>query len=120
MMKRILVGFAVITMLATSLAAQGIYATLTGLVADQSGAVVPQAKITLKDEASGSQRETVSNSDGYFTFASVLTGTYELAIEAKGFSTFKVTGIPLAGGEKRNIDAKLTVGAATEAVQVTG
>ena len=119
-MKKILVGFAFAMILATNLAAQGIYATLTGIVADQSSAVVPQAKVTLKDSQSGSQRDTVTNSDGYFTFASVSVGEYQLVIEAKGFSTFKVTGIALSGGEKRNIDAKLTVGTTTEAVEVTG
>jgi hypothetical protein len=119
-MKKILVGFAFAIVLATNLGAQGIYATLTGVVADQSSAVVPQAKVTLKDSQSGSLRDTVTNSDGYFTFASVPAGEYELAIEAKGFSTFKVTGISLSGGEKRNVDAKLTVGTTSEAVEVTG
>ncbi len=119
-MKRILVGFAVAMMLATSLAAQGIYATLTGVVADQSNAVVPQAKVTLKDSQSGSLRDTVTNNDGYFTFASVPASEFELTIEAKGFVTFRVTGITLAGGEKRNVDATLTVGTTTDAVEVSG
>ena len=119
-MRRILVGFAVAMMLATSLTAQGIYATLTGVVTDQSSAVIPQAKVTLKDSQSGSQRDTVSNSDGYFTFASVPASSYELAVEAKGFVTFKVTGIDLAGGANRTIDAKLAVGTTSEAVEVTG
>ena len=115
-MRRILVGFALATMIASSLAAQGIYATLTGVVADQSSAVIPQAKVTLKNADSGSQRDTVTNTDGYFTFASVPAATYELSVEAKGFTTFKVTGITLAGGESRTMDAKLTVGTTTEAV----
>ena len=119
-MKKILVGFVFAIVFATNLAAQGIYATLTGIVADQTSAVVPQAKVTLKDAQSGSQRDTVTNTDGYFTFASVPAGTYQLSIEAKGFVTFKVTGIDLAGGANRNIDAKLTVGSTTEAVEVTG
>jgi hypothetical protein len=119
-MKRILVGFAVAMMLATSLAAQGIYATLTGIVTDQSSAVIPQAKVTLKNADSGSQRDTVTNSDGYFTFASVPAATYELTVEAKGFTISKVTGITLAGGEARTMDAKLTVGTTTEAVEVSG
>ena len=106
--------------LASSLAAQGIYATLTGIVTDQSSAVIPQAKVTLKNSDSGSLRDTVANSDGFFTFASIAVGTYEISIEAKGFTTFKVTGITLAGGEQRNVDAKLAVGATTEAVEVTG
>jgi hypothetical protein len=119
-MKRLLVGFAFATILATNLAAQGIYATLTGIVTDQSQAVIPQAKVVLKDAQSGSQRDTVTNTDGYFTFASVPVGTYELDIEQKGFATFKVTGIALNGGDNRNLNAKLTVGTTSEAVEVTG
>jgi hypothetical protein len=119
-MRRILVGLALAGILATSLAAQGIYATLTGLVVDQSQAVIPNAKVTLKDAQSGSLRDAVTNTDGYFTFASVPVGAYEVVVEAKGFATYKVTGITLSGGEKRNLDAKLTVGTTQEAVEVTG
>ena len=119
-MKKILVGFALAVILASGLAAQGIYGTLTGLVVDQTQSVVPQAKVTLKDAQSGSLRDSVTNSDGYFTFASVPVGEYELNIEAKGFSLYKVSGITLSGGEKRNVDVKLTVGSTTETVAVTG
>ncbi len=119
-MTRILAGFALATMLAANLAAQGIYATLTGEVIDPARAVVPQAKVTLKDSQSGSQRDTVTNSDGYFTFASVPVGSYQLTIEAKGFVTYKVDGIDLNGGDKRNVDAQLTVGTTSQTVEVTG
>ncbi len=81
----ILAGVALAGMLAPNLAAQGIYATLTGLVTDPSQAVVVNGKVTLRDMQSGSQRDTVTNTDGYFTFASVPVGTYELTIEATGF-----------------------------------
>jgi Carboxypeptidase regulatory-like domain len=107
-------------MLASNLAAQGIYATLTGLVTDPSQAVVVNGKVTLKDMQSGSQRDTITNSDGYFTFASVAVGTYELTIEATGFAAFKADGITLSGGDKRNVNAQLTVGATVQAVEVTG
>ena len=62
---------------------------------------------------SGSLRDTVTNSDGYFTFASVPVGdfTYELTVEAKGFATYKASGIALGGGEKRNMNVTLKVGA---------
>jgi len=91
------------------------------VVSDPSGAVVPQAKVRLKNEQSGSLRETVTNSDGYYTFASVAVGdfTYELTVETKGFVTYKGTGISLGGGEKRNINVGLTVGSTTETVEVT-
>ncbi len=105
---------------AGNLSAQGIYGTLTGLVSDPSAAVVAKAKVTLKDAQSGSLRETVTNNDGYFTFASVPVGTYDLNVEAKGFNTYKVSGIALGGGEKRNIDVSLQVGNTSTEVNVTG
>jgi hypothetical protein len=117
---KLLAVFVLATLLTTNLAAQGIYATLTGLVTDQSQAVVAAAKVTLKDVQSGSQRETASNGDGYFTFASVPVGTYELTIEGKGFQIYKVSGITLNGGDKRNVDAQLTLGATTQTVEITG
>lgn len=107
-------------LLAASLSAQGVYATLTGLVTDPSQAVVAKAKATLTDAQSGSQRDTVTNSEGYFTFASVPVGTYDLTIEIKGFNTAKITGIPLGGGEKRNVDVSLKVGTTSESVEITG
>ena len=107
-------------LLAANLSAQGIYATLTGVVSDPSQAVVAKAKAVLKDVQSGSQRETVTNSEGYFTFASVPVGTYDLTVEAKGFTTSKVSGIALGGGEKRNVDISLKVGTTAETVEITG
>src|SRR5450755_2454920 len=95
----VLAGLALVAGLAANLSAQGIYATLTGVVSDPSQAVVAKAKVSLKDSQSGSQRDTVANNDGYFTFASVPVGSYDLSVEAKGFSTFKITGIALSGGE---------------------
>src|SRR5437773_4827367 len=102
------IGLAIL--LAANLSAQGIYGTLTGVVSDPSTAVVAKAKVSLRDARSGSQRETLTNNDGYFTFASVPVGTYDLTVEAKGFNLYKVAGIPLGGGEKRNIDATLQLG----------
>src|SRR5689334_11603208 len=82
---KFLVGVALLAFAATNLPAQSIFATLTGVVADPSGAVVPNATVKLKSEGTGSLRDTVSNSDGYFSFASVPVGdfTYELTVEAQ-------------------------------------
>jgi Carboxypeptidase regulatory-like domain len=119
---KLLVGVAVFLLVATNLPAQSIYATLTGVVSDPSGAVIPDAKVRLTNEASGSQRETVANSDGYYTFASVPAGdfTYALTVEAKGFQTYKASGIGLNGGEKRNMNVALTIGAPSQTVEVSG
>src|SRR2546423_7526366 len=50
---------------------------------DASGAVVSDAAVTLKNKASGDLRSTVSNGEGYFTFAAVPPGTYAITIEKR-------------------------------------
>jgi len=102
---RTLVCVVIAWMLFGSLAfGQSIFATLTGMVSDPSGAVVPSAKVHLRNESTGSMRDTVTNNDGYFTFASLAVGdfTYDLTVEAQGFVSYKASGIALGGGEKRN------------------
>ncbi len=101
-----------------SLRAQGIFATLTGVVLDPSGSVVADAKVVLRDAVSGSARDTVTNGEGYFTFASVPVGTYTLTVEAAGFRLYKADDIRLGGGEKRNVNVSLAVGAATQSIVV--
>lgn len=105
---------------AAELPAQSIYATLTGVVSDPSQGLVVNATVRLRDERSGSLRETVTNREGYYTFASVPVGTYELTVEVSGFANYKETAIALGGGEKRNVNVTLKVGATTESVVVTG
>jgi carboxypeptidase family protein len=100
------------------LLAQGIFATLTGVVSDPSGAVIPNAKITLTDTVSGSARDTVTNGDGYYTFASIPVASYDLAVEAKGYRQYQASGISLGGGERRNVNVQLVVGSTAETVQV--
>jgi len=119
---KILIGAALLVLVASSLPAQSISATLTGVVSDPSNAVVPQAQVKLRNESSGSERTTVTNAEGYFTFASVDVGnyTYELTVTAKGFLTYKAPGVALSGAEKRNINVTLKVGSTTETVEVTG
>jgi hypothetical protein len=103
-----------------TLSAQSIYGTLTGVVTDSSQAVVGQATVKLRDAQSGSLRETITNNEGYYTFASVPVGAYELTVDAKGFQIYKGTGIELGGGEKRNVNVTLKVGTTGETVEVSG
>ena len=70
--------------------------TIVGTVTDQSGAVVPNAKITLTDEATKDTRETTTKESGEFVFAALRPSTYTIAVETAGFQTFRQTGIVLA------------------------
>src|SRR5258708_7237135 len=97
-LNRFLVGIVFVVMLSGNLTAQSIYGTLTGIVSDPSQAVVAGAALTLRDQQSGSQRDTITNADGYFTFSSVPPGAYQLTVVAKGFETHKQSDIALGGG----------------------
>ena len=104
------------------LEAQSLFATLTGLVSDASGAVIPGAQVTLREEKSGSLRTSVTDTSGYFTFASVSVGdfTYELTVEAKGFRLEKLPGIVMLGGENRNVNINMQVGNTNQTVTIEG
>src|SRR5205823_2244217 len=96
--------------------AQGIFATLTGVISDPSGASVANAKVTLRNAESGDERNTTTNGEGYYTFASVPVGSYNMSVEVPGFQTHKESGIALGGGERRNVNISLQVGNTTETV----
>lgn len=111
--------FAVMAFMSLTAYAQVTSATLTGTVFDTSGAVVPNANVSLKNQASGDTRRTVSNGEGYFTFGAVPPGTYTVAVESKGFNNWEAKGVVLESGDKRNVSGiKMVPGAATETVSV--
>ncbi len=98
---------------------QSIYANLTGVVSDSTGAVIPNANVTLKNEASGDVRKTVTNSDGYFSFVSFPTGTYSVQVEASGFERWEQKGLSFTGGEARTLsNITMKVGTAAQTVEV--
>src|SRR5712664_2628742 len=103
-----------------SLRAQSIYGTITGTVYDPSGAVVDNTTVILKNVASGDVRKGATNSDGYFSFSSVPTGSYGITVEAAGFEKTVTEGIELSGAASLNFPIKLTIGASTTEVKVEG
>jgi carboxypeptidase family protein len=108
-------------LLCCSLQGQQVTGTLTGTVADPSGAVVPGATISMKNVASGDERRTVSNGDGFFSINAVQPGDYTVSIKAPGFEQFQQTGVHFDAGDKRNLsNIALAVGSATETVTVSG
>lgn len=78
-----------------SLAAQSVSGSISGLVLDQSGQVVPGAAVSLIDEQTGATRTTESNQSGAFTFSAVQPARYTVRIELSGFSPFERKNIVL-------------------------
>src|SRR5580704_7798434 len=109
----------VLVLLASTCFAQQLTGTLSGTVADAAGAVVPDARVTMKNETSGDMRATVSNGSGYFSITAVQPGGYTVTIEAAGFKTWQQTAIVLAQGDTRSLaNIKLEVGQVTETVEI--
>ena len=94
-------------------------ATLSGTVTDTSGSVIPNAKVTLTNDATGEVRNVVTNVDGYFVYPALLAGSYSVNVEAPGFKSLIQHGITLNTGDVRKIpNLALEVGTAQETVTV--
>src|SRR5205823_4071686 len=76
------------------------------------------AKVTVRNN-SGVERQTTTNQSGYYSITNVPSGVYTMTAEAGGFKTYQTTGNKLDPSANLAIDAALTVGAATQTVEVT-
>src|ERR671921_132590 len=94
-------------------------ASVTGLVTDAAGAVVPNASVTLKNKATNAETTATTDSSGYYTFASVPVGEYNVTVERQGFKRVVLEEVKLEVGQKARVDAAFEVGAVTETVTVT-
>ncbi len=112
----ILVWIGILMLPAIGLAQFG--SSIQGTVADQSGAVVPGARVTLIDQATGIERTTESGASGAYRFPSLGAGEYELRFEAEGFA-ITVIPVDLLTNQIGEINAQLDVQAAAERVVVT-
>src|SRR5579884_882016 len=92
---------------------------ITGRATDPSGAVVPQAKVTVTQISTGVQHETRTNSDGYYTEPQLLPGLYTVAIEAPGFKPIQRTGVELQVDQDLRLDFVLELGNVSEKIVVT-
>jgi hypothetical protein len=92
---------------------------ISGLVADQSGAIIPGAVVTAQDLANGVKQTTVSSGAGLYSFISLSPGTYELTFEVKGFERVVLQNIPVTVDQVTTANAALKVGSTSETVTVT-
>src|ERR1051326_7087127 len=110
---------ALLLMLASSLLiAQSDLGSINGFVKDPSGSTVPGAKVTARNQ-SGLERQTTTNESGYYTITNIPSGMYSISVEASGFKKFESVNNKLDPSAVLSLDATLTIGAATETVEVT-
>jgi len=94
-------------------------AQISGTVVDPQGAVVPGAKVTATNSATGVQRTVNTTSTGNYTIPNLAPGTYSVKVEAKGFASGGTENIQIKLGDQRDLGFKLAVAGSSQTVEVT-
>lgn len=94
--------------------------TLRGTITDQSGAVVPNAKVIARNQATGVERTTVTDASGNYQIAALPVGTYDVEVSANGMANQVAKGVVLPVSQIVAKDFKMGVQKTTETVNVVG
>ncbi|HYJ46392.1 MAG TPA: carboxypeptidase-like regulatory domain-containing protein, partial [Pyrinomonadaceae bacterium] len=121
-LRLLLLLIVLLTLMAAPVAAQSPNtATMVVVVVDQNGAVIPEAKISVTNNATGTVREAVSGSAGSATIPALsLTGTYSVSVSKDGFGNEARTDITLRSGETATLKVTLLIGPEKSEVTVFG
>ena len=101
------------------LLAQSTSATLSGIITDNSKAIVPTAKVVIVNKGTNLTRTVTVSGQGLFTAADLPAGVYTVTISSPGFATRVVTNFELTVGSSRELDTSLSVGEVSSTVEVT-
>src|SRR5271157_951795 len=115
----VLVAIATSLVTGVSLRAQVDTGSILGTVKDQSGAVMPGAKVTLTNEGTSLAFSTTTGPDGTYVFNPIRIGTYSVSAEASGFAKAVQSGLSLNIDQKLVVDLTLKPGAVTQTIEVT-
>ena len=99
--------------------AQGL-GSIVGRVLDPNGAAIASARVTATQEGTGFSRTAITDADGLYVIPSLQPATYNLSVEASGFSTSKESGIVLLADQSLTVNLSLKLGSTTEVVTVMG
>ncbi|MGA8672585.1 MAG: TonB-dependent receptor [Terracidiphilus sp.] len=113
-----MLGLVLAVLLCVSMARAQENAELSGTVTDPTGAVIPNAKVTITNVATGESRTVTSNGAGLFDFSGLNHGTYNMKVEAEGFNSFQRSNIVMNVAQTVQENAVLQVGAGTQTVTV--
>ena len=118
--KRILVlCFLLLNSFPLSARPQSLNASITGVVSDPTGGLVPNVRFTLRALTTGAISKTMSDSAGLYSFPNLTAGAYELSAQAPGFRDFVQTGVILRINDNVRLDVKLQLGEARQTVEVS-
>ena len=118
---RLLVLLAVAALVPAMASAQGVLASITGVVKDTSGAVLPGVTVEVSSPVLIEKtRSAVTDGSGQYRIVDLRAGTYSVTFTLTGFSTVKRDGIELSGSFVATVNADMKVGAVEETITVSG
>ena len=100
--------------------AQSSFGQISGVVADPTGAAIPEAAVTITNISTQAKRAIVSDSDGNFIATNLPIGTYSLSVTKTGFRTAQQSGVSISADAKVTSNFTLPLGQATEVIEVQG
>ena len=116
---RLVLALLMLTGVSTHALAQGgSTSSISGVVVDSSGGVIPGATVTVKNEATNASFETVTATNGSFTVPALTVGSYTVTVQLTGFKTFAATGVRVNAGAPASVRATLEVGGLEQTVTV--
>src|SRR5687768_492258 len=118
-MKKIVLALLASLAVSVPASAQFETATVVGTVRDSSGAVVPQAKVTLTNTQTGVSQERTTDANGNYEFFTVRIRAYVVTAEKTGFSIALVDNVQVTVGARLRVDLSMAVGQLTETIQVS-
>src|SRR5262245_30904708 len=101
-----------------NLCAQVLYGSVTGTITDESGAVLPAAKVVLVNDETGLRREAQTDFAGIYRVVDLPQGTYTLESSAAGFRPLKKTNVRVVIGQVNAQDLQLVVGSSAQEITV--
>src|SRR5579863_646320 len=107
-----IVGFA------SAALAQAGRGSISGLVSDQTGAIIPGARVVVQNQATGVKQSTVSSAAGLYTFVSLGPGMYQVTATARGFDTLVEKNIAVSVDQSSTVNLALKIGSVSEVVTV--
>jgi hypothetical protein len=121
--RPLLLGFLILftaALLAIGAAAQSLVSgDITGVVSDPSGAVIPNATVTLKSNGTGQTNNATTNPSGVYRFSLLTPGQYTVTVNASGFQNAERT-VTVTVGQATSLNLQLAVGSSSQTVEVTG
>lgn len=117
-LRLLLIVAALFGLVATSFGQEETAATVTGTISDSTGAIIPNANVSVTNTATGIERRAQANAEGVYVITTLVPGEYALVVEQQNFKRF-VQNITLNARDRRSVNVALEPGSPDETVTIT-